>query len=71
MMQGLWRQVQPQLRVLTNQLNTWVSAYISSGMTAVEAAKEALGGALPVVQGGLTNLEYADSSLFEDFWGIH
>jgi len=54
---------------LTNQLNTWVSAYISSGMTAVEAAKEALGGALPVVQGGLTNLEYADSSLFEDFWG--
>jgi len=54
---------------LTNQLNTWVSAYVSSGMTAVEAATEALGGALPVVQGGLTNLEYADSSLFEDFWG--
>ena len=54
---------------LTTQLNTWVSAYMDSGMTAVEAATEALGGALPVVQGGLTNLEYADSSKFEDWDG--
>ena len=54
---------------LTTKLNTWVTDYMSAGMTAVEAAKEALGGALPVVQGGLTNLENADSSKFEDFWG--
>ena len=54
---------------LTTQLNTWVSAYLDSGMTAVEAATEALGGALPVVQGGLTKLEYADSSKFEDWDG--
>jgi len=54
---------------LTNQLNTWVTAYMSSGMTAVEAATEALGGALPVVQGGLTNLENAGPGLFEDWDG--
>ena len=54
---------------LTNQLNTWVTDYMSAGMTAVEAATEALAGALPVVQGGLTSLENANAGKFEDWDG--